>query len=275
MNIIERLIGRREFIRVAAGTPLAFAAADYLAVPTRMNAQTPNGNVPASSSAEGELRKRLNASLKMFRQELAADPKRGNVKAYRHLETIMQKLLETTYFSPYHVFSSMPDAAQTLTAALNRLNQVVWLLTGKLPEKDFKPMFHIRPYHPPWLIYEFDEEFKPESQNRMNDVVIRMKANLDIDVEIIRGLDDVCATCFITDVNRCVKDADNQKLWDGINDRILVKQGLAYGRRLSVRELMKNAIKTLPRADDTGGVFEKKHAEQYERGLQSWIKLLG
>ncbi|MFH1476857.1 MAG: hypothetical protein ABIH24_05135 [Verrucomicrobiota bacterium] len=274
MNIIERLIGRREFLGVAAVTPLAFTAAGNFAVPTRMNAQIPNGNVPVPSSLE-ELRARLNASLKMFRQELADDPKRGNVKAYCHIETIMQKLLETTYFSPYHVFSPMPDAAQTLTAALDRLNQVIWLLTGQLPENDFKPMFHVRPYHPPWLIYMFDEEFEPESQNRMNDVIIRMKANLDIDVEIIRGLDDVCATCFITDVNRCVKDTNEQKKWDGINDRILIKQGLSYGRRLSVRELMKNTIKTLPCADDTCGVFMEKRAEQYERGLQNWIKLIG
>lgn len=264
----ENRTTRRRFVKILLATPL-LTLGTFAYVKGDSEMKTKEGRDNASSSMTNdpqELRKRLKASMEMFQKELAAS-KWDKGKSYRHLESLIQELLDKTYFSPYHVFAPMPDEATTLQTSLNRLNRVIWILSGKSPEPDFKPLFHTRPYHPAYFILYFEEDLKPENMNRLDDVVTRMKANLDLEVEIVRGLDDTCATCMNTDIYRCIKDADNQKHWDGVNEKLLVKQGLSYGQRISVRNLMKNAVKVMPTWEDTCGVCEANQAQIYETGV--------
>jgi hypothetical protein len=268
-------IDRRRFVKTALATPL-LALAPLASVKGDPDMKPKMEGNNASNSALNdtqEIHERLKASLEMFRKELAAS-QWSQGKSYRHLESLVQELLGKTYFSPHHTFVPLPDEVTTLRDSLQRLNQVIWILSGKSPSPDFELRFHIRPYHPAYFIRYFEETLPVDNQNRLDDVVTRMKANLDREVEIVQGLDDVCATCDLTDIYRCIKDADNQRHWDGVNDKLLAKQGLRYGQRILARDLMKNAVKTMPTWEDTCGVCEAKEAQTYAAGRQGWMKLL-
>ncbi len=233
----------------------------------------PENEVGAPTQQTIQLREQLQEALELFRRELALT-RWAEARSYRHLEALVQDLLDRTYFSPFHLFVEMPDERTALSVTLDRLRQVTWIMSGRLPTADFKPRFHVRPYHPAYFIVWHEQDLAVDEQSRLDDVVTRLKAHPELEVEIVRGLDDVCAACLFTDIYRCLKDADNQRHWDGVNDRLLAKQGLAYGQRLSVRDLMLNAAQALPTWEDTEGVCPSEKAEIYQLGRRYWRALL-
>ncbi len=234
----------------------------------------------AGAGAEGEqgpreLRRELQEALSLYRQELAAS-RWSEARGYRHLEALAQGLLDQTYFSPHHLFTPMPDECTTLQVTLERVRKVTWILSGRPPTPDFTPRFRVRPYHPAYFLTWYEESLTAgeDLQSRMEEVIARLKAHPDGEVEIVQGLDDVCATCIYTDVFRCIKDADNQRHWDGVNAELLARQGFRYGQRLTVREMMLKAIATLPSWAHTCGVCPEERADQYSAGRRYWRDLL-
>ena len=143
-----------------------------------------------------------------------------------------------------------------------------------------KIRIQLRPYHPTYLIGYYGMGGHPESYNSkgFNDLIEKIRSNPDIEVQFVKGFDDICKKCsrLIADErgsiwgqrHRC-PSSENDRLVQEIhqvNRKVLDLLGLDYGSVISLKDLVNLLKQRIPFlfSDLIGGADFQK---QYEKGL--------
>jgi len=124
------------------------------------------------------------------------------------------------------------------------------------------------------------------NKDGFNEVIAKIRAHPDIEVELVEGYDDICERC-----DRRVEDekgsiwgrghtcpsAQDQRVVDGVraaNERVLRDLGLGFGSVIGWRDLVGWLAEKIPVLDDPmiGGPALQ---ENYEKGLAVFRRLWG
>lgn len=152
--------------------------------------------------------------------------------------------------------------------------------------KETDMRIRLRPYHPTYLVGYYGMGGHPESYNSVgfNEIIEKIKADPDIEVEFVEGFDDICLKCsrIVADEagsvwgerHRCPNTAKPeviQALGD-VNRQVLEKLGMEYGSVIKLKDLvglLRERIGVLFHDFVGGAGFQDK----YEHGLAEITKL--
>lgn len=139
----------------------------------------------------------------------------------------------------------------------------------------------LRPYHPTYLIGYYGMGGHPESYNSkgFNDLIEKIKSNPDIEIQFVKGFDDICRKCsrLVPDDrgsvwgprHRCQSSENEQLVRDihRVNRQVLDLLGLDYGSIIALKDLVDLLKQRIPYlfSDLIGGA---DFQGQYEDGLE-------
>lgn len=137
----------------------------------------------------------------------------------------------------------------------------------------------LRPYHPTFVVGYIGMDGKVDGYNKdgFNDVIDKIRKNIDIEIEFVHEFDDICKKCDrrVEDESGSVwgkkhtcssaQDENTVKEVNKVNELVFQKLGLKFGSVVKMKDLVKLLAAKIPVMEDIKQ--GKKFQKDYKKGL--------